>query len=70
MTILEELTAVRAAIATVLSGGQSYMIDGVQFGRANLKELYAREAVLLRRLSRVRNRPYVTGMDMSTVMDA
>lgn len=40
-TVQEMLSQVDTAIATVLSGGQSYRIGSRQLQRADLKELYA-----------------------------
>ena len=63
--ISDELSAVRTAITSILEGGQNYMLDGIQFGRANLNTLYIRERELMRRLARATNRPTVHPMDVS-----
>lgn len=48
----EELTAVRSAIAAVLTGGQSYRLpDGTLVERAKLGELRARESELVNRIA-------------------
>lgn len=53
----EQLASVRAAIQKIEEHGQAYMIqDGGaqrQLTRANLKQLYAREAALERQVSRL-----------------
>jgi hypothetical protein len=52
MTPQEELDLLNLAIAKVLSGGQSYSVDGQSMTRADLPTLYARQAVLERKIAR------------------
>lgn len=52
------LEAVQTAIAAV-EAGQSFMMDGVAFTRANLSTLYAQERYLENKLARESgNRPF------------
>ena len=46
-----QLTAVRAAIAKVLTGNQSYTMDNDTFNRPNLKTLYDQEKSLISRIN-------------------
>lgn len=55
MTYAEELVLVQTAIADVLSAGQSYAIAGRSVTRANLQDLYAREAHLKMAIERGTN---------------
>ena len=48
----QQLASVQAAIAAIESGAQSYSILGRTVTRANLKELYAREAHLEAKIAR------------------
>jgi len=50
-----QLTAVRAAITKVLTGDQSYTLDGDTFNRPNLKTLYDREKSLIARIDGATN---------------
>jgi len=65
MKISDELSAVRTCISSVLNGGQGYMLDGIQYNRANLNTLYIRERELLRRLARATGRTTVKPLDIS-----
>lgn len=46
-----QLSAVQTAIDAVLSGGQSYEIDGFIYRRADLGKLEAREKRLVRQIN-------------------
>lgn len=51
-TTLEQLESVQAAIEKIETEAQSYSIKDRELARANLKDLYAREKVLLARYNR------------------
>ena len=56
-----QLETLQAAIAQVETNGQSVGTDGVQYQRADLKTLYARENQLERKLGRLQStRPMVS----------
>ena len=66
-TTLEQLEEVQTAISAVMAG-QSYMIDGFQFTRANLKSLTDREVMLQKRYNRESGtRPRVARADLRCI---
>lgn len=50
----DQLTRVQNAIAAIEEGGQSIGYEGRTVTKGDLKTLYAREALLLKRISRQR----------------
>ena len=65
-TTQQQLEEVQAAITALLTGAQSYTIDGRTITKANLKDLHAREEVLLSRYNAESgNRPVITAMNLS-----
>jgi len=60
-----QLEEVQAAITAVLTGNQSYTLDGRTVSRANLDALQRREEQLLRRYnSEQGNRPVLTAVSL------
>jgi hypothetical protein len=67
-TITQQLEEVQTAITAVLTGAQSYTIDGRTFTRANLDALQKREAYLMKAYkSEQGNRPVLTSMNISNM---
>ena len=63
LTTEAQLEQVQTAITAVLTGNQSYTLDGRQVSRANLDALQRREEQLLRRYnSEQGNRPVLTAV--------
>lgn len=65
-TLAQQLALVREAITAVLKS-QSYMIDGIQYTRANLNALLAYEKSLLNRISRSRGRTTIKAINLSSI---
>lgn len=64
-TVTEQLEEVQGAITAVLTGNQSYTLDGRAVSRANLNDLQAREEYLLKRYnSEQGNRPVLTQVNL------
>jgi hypothetical protein len=65
-TTEEQLEEVQGAISAVLTGNQSYTLDGRSVSRANLEALQAREAELLRRYAGEQgNRPFLSAVTLN-----